>query len=496
MKRYVLSDESDAELLDQFVDERSEAAFAALVERHGRMVRGVCRRVLDDRTSADDAYQAAFLVLASKAAALRRRLGPGKSLGAWLNRVAHNAAIQVWRSETARSRRERIVGMRSADSPPCRDAAEEVLPILDEEMQTLPEKYRAPLVLHYLEEKSQQAAADELGLTLGTLRRRLDRGKELLRRRLVRRGVAVSAFLLGELLRDAGASAASCPHSFGGVIAAQSVADRSGAGLRSVPGLSAPALSAGQALMRNMGLRTLARSLGILVAPALFLLVTAAVVSKEEPPRPPSADVVPRSLVEAHREKAIPRGPGDAPETKEPEPPPSAAPARAVPDPGSLARQADQPTAAARPADTARNAALAAGPGPLGPAPADPAPPVEKFSAEININGKVTRFDNEADFEKARRQLNGEGGFTPLVPGPGIAGLPSGDYSSGTSQSLPDGLGGIGFGGTFVSVTVRKPGSISCTRKDGCCRPGSGSSRPAASRSDSDPADSNNTPRP
>ena len=178
---------ADANLLERFVlgrgDADSSAAFAAILERHGPMVLGVCRDVLRDMHDAEDASQATFLVLAKKAGSIRR----GDSLASWLFGVAMRVAAKA-RSEAARrraiERRGSEMNARSGDEStraiPC--------PELYEELQRLPERYRAPIVLCHLEGLTNEQAAGELALPVRTVQRRLAQGRERLRARLVRRG--------------------------------------------------------------------------------------------------------------------------------------------------------------------------------------------------------------------------------------------------------------------------------------------------------------------
>src|SRR4051812_12709196 len=143
-------DGGDAQLLQRFVQRRDEGAFATLMERHGPMVLGVCRRVLRDQQDVDDAFQATFLVLLRKAAALRR---PGL-LGNWLYGVAYRVALQA-RAGAARWRAlAREVEDVPAAEPVDAKVWDELRPMLDEEVNRLPEKYRAPVVLCYLEGKT------------------------------------------------------------------------------------------------------------------------------------------------------------------------------------------------------------------------------------------------------------------------------------------------------------------------------------------------------
>lgn len=185
---------SDQELLQRFVEVRDEAAFAALVQRHGPMVLGVCRRVVQD-ADAEDAWQATFLALARKADTVRRR----EAVSGWLFRVAHHVALKVRSSVARHGACDGTLVERQGD------ANEEVtwreaLAVLDEELGRLPASYRAALVLCYLEGKTQDEAARQLGWSVGTLRGQLERGRDKLRTRLLRRGVGVPSALLSVAL--------------------------------------------------------------------------------------------------------------------------------------------------------------------------------------------------------------------------------------------------------------------------------------------------------
>jgi RNA polymerase sigma factor (sigma-70 family) len=190
---------SDAELLERFVAGRgdaAEAAFAALVERHGVMVLGVCRRVLGNRDEAEDAFQATFLVLAKKAAAIARR----EQLASWLHGVARHAALDArTRAARQKAREKRWGAMRPVD-PPDRALASELHAVLDEEVARLPERHRAAIVLCELEGLSRRDAAAQLGVSEGTLSSRLSRAKSRLRDSLTRRGFALSAAALTSAL--------------------------------------------------------------------------------------------------------------------------------------------------------------------------------------------------------------------------------------------------------------------------------------------------------
>lgn len=190
---------SDAELLNRFVasrDAAAEAAFAALVERHGAMVLGVCRRVLGNRHSAEDAFQATFLVLARKASAIARR----EQLASWLYGVARHTALDARARAIRQQSKEKRLGSMSPVERPDQTETSELRAILDEELARLPERYRAAIVLCELEGLTRRQAAGRLGVSEGTLSSRLARAKEQLRGRLTRRGLALSAAGLASAL--------------------------------------------------------------------------------------------------------------------------------------------------------------------------------------------------------------------------------------------------------------------------------------------------------
>ncbi|MDQ3330047.1 MAG: sigma-70 family RNA polymerase sigma factor [Planctomycetota bacterium] len=208
---------SDYRLLHRFAFEEDSAAFEELVRRHGGMARGVCRRVLGPAGDADDAAQAAFLSLAQNARPLISRLGPSGSLAGWLYRVAVNAALQQRRASKARRRREATV---VREKEPWSEGAtsvverSELLVVLDEELKELPSRYRTPLVLCHLEGKTQHEAAEQLGLSYGTLRRRLDRGRKLLRARIGRRGMISSSAMIALIWKSSAVESSTVPARF------------------------------------------------------------------------------------------------------------------------------------------------------------------------------------------------------------------------------------------------------------------------------------------
>jgi RNA polymerase sigma factor (sigma-70 family) len=188
---------SDRELLGRFVTAQDEAAFTTLVERHGPMVLGLCRRVLRHGQDAEDACQATFLVLARRAGSVRKQ----ESLASWLHGVAFRIALNLKRQHARRQRREQIATRPTAHDSDGDDITwRELRAVLDAELQRLPERYRAPLVLCYLEGKTRDEAALQLGCRPGTLHGVLERARKLLRGRLEQRGLTLSSALLATAL--------------------------------------------------------------------------------------------------------------------------------------------------------------------------------------------------------------------------------------------------------------------------------------------------------
>jgi RNA polymerase sigma factor (sigma-70 family) len=197
---------TDAQLLEQFVGRHDQSAFAQLLQRNGPLVWGVCRRVLHNADDADDAFQATFLVLARKARLVRA------SLAGWLCRVAYRVATNLKSSSAQRRFVEKQSAAMSKGSATPDGASEagwkELRPVLDEELDRLPEKYRLPIVLCYMQRKTNDEAAEELGWTRGTIASRLSRARDLLRARLTRRGVVLSGAVLAMLVSKQAATAA------------------------------------------------------------------------------------------------------------------------------------------------------------------------------------------------------------------------------------------------------------------------------------------------
>ncbi|HEY1379807.1 MAG TPA: RNA polymerase sigma factor [Gemmataceae bacterium] len=211
---------ADDALLARFVGWRDEAAFELLVYRHGPMVRGLCRRVLRHEQDAEDAFQAAFLALAKKAATVR-----GRSLAGWLYRVAFHAALKA-RARSVRRGEAELPEVADGDRGPVKALrAQETRAIVDEEVMRLPERFRLPVVLCYLQGRSNSEAAAALGVPKGTVDSRLATARSKLRTRLVRRGLApaVAAAAVDGLL-NAAADAAELPGSVARAVAKSAVA--------------------------------------------------------------------------------------------------------------------------------------------------------------------------------------------------------------------------------------------------------------------------------
>jgi RNA polymerase sigma factor (sigma-70 family) len=213
----------DAELLGRFAARRDQAAFAALVRRHGPMVLNVCRGVLRHEQDAEDAFQATFLVLAKKADSIRQP----EAVAGWLYEVAHHVAARAQADAARRRARERRALPMAPADPTLDMTLRDLHRALHEELRRLPEKYRLPLVLCYLEGRSQEEAAGQLGWSKGTVRGRLDRGRDLLRRRLASRGVALSALLCATAVAPRAAAealVASAVRAAGGAVSARASA--------------------------------------------------------------------------------------------------------------------------------------------------------------------------------------------------------------------------------------------------------------------------------
>ncbi len=192
---------TDGELLERFAhrrDEAAEAAFESILARHGAMVLTVCRQVLGDAHAAEDAFQATFLIMLRRAGSLRVRK-PG-SLGPWLHGVAYRIALEGPTGDRPAPARELRAAMPTVGGPSAALEQDELHALLHEEVNRLPAKYRAPVVLCYFEGRTHDEAAAALQWPVGTVRGRLARARDLLRARLTRRGQAPSGWVGATLL--------------------------------------------------------------------------------------------------------------------------------------------------------------------------------------------------------------------------------------------------------------------------------------------------------
>ena len=201
LARRQFAEATDAELLERFAEARDEPAFAELVRRYGPLVWRVARTALGPGPDAEDAFQVTFLALARNVGAVRQP----NALACWLHRTAFRAALRARR--TARRTLPLPPGSRRPDEPLGRLTAQELLAALDEEIQALPERLRAPLLLCCLEGLSQEEAAGRLGWSPGSVKGRLERARALLRRRLAARGFTVPVALAGLVVVGGVASA-------------------------------------------------------------------------------------------------------------------------------------------------------------------------------------------------------------------------------------------------------------------------------------------------
>src|SRR5262249_30460574 len=197
---------ADGELLGCFIAQRDEAAFEALVPRHGPMVLGVCRRILRNEADAEDAFQATFLVLVKKAASIR----PRGMVGNWLYGVAHTTALKAKVMRSKRRAKETEAGSRAKpEAPP--EVWRQLEAVLDQELQALPDKYRAPIAVCDGGGKRIQGAARQLDAPPGTMGTRLARGRVLLARRLARHGLTLSGGVIATVLTQNATASVSLP---------------------------------------------------------------------------------------------------------------------------------------------------------------------------------------------------------------------------------------------------------------------------------------------
>ena len=252
---------TDGQLLKEFVACRDEAAFAALVRRHGPIVFRVCHRVLGNVSDAEDAFQAVFLVLACKAACLASR----SVVGDWLHGVAQRIAMNARRTAARRRTKEQRMAQTEL---PAAQARNDWLPLLDEELSRLPQKYRQTIVLCELEGRTRKEAARHLGVPEGTVATRLARGRSMLARRLTQRGVMLSGAALTTVLTGKALPCAAVP-----VVAATiKAASLYAAGQVAAPGLvSAKVAALAEGALKAMLLAKLKIASAVLVVLGMLI---------------------------------------------------------------------------------------------------------------------------------------------------------------------------------------------------------------------------------
>lgn len=242
---------SDAQLLQRFIDRQDESAFEFLLRRHGPMVHRVCQRILGTGAEVEDAFQAVFVVLLRKSKAIVHR----DSLAGWLHGVASRVALQA-RSRLARRRsREKVLNERaqpdsSGAVPGLEQDREDVRAVLGEELNQLPEKYRTPLVLYYLEGKAPGDVARILNRPKNTILIWLARGRDQLRGRLMRRGLALPTSGIAGLLTEEAAPAAVPPALLTATAQGVALLD---AGQPATDALSAEAMGLAETALGGMG---------------------------------------------------------------------------------------------------------------------------------------------------------------------------------------------------------------------------------------------------
>src|SRR5260370_19741966 len=206
LRRTTLADEArvgDGQLLDQFIEHQDEYAFAAIVQRHSPMVWVVCRRFVAPHQDAEDAFQATCLVLARKAMSIRAR----EMVANWLFGVAHRTALKAKTMAAKRYRREKQVTTMPEPEAAGQGSWENLESLIDQELASLPDKYRIVIVLCDLEGKKGKDVARRLKIPEGTVASRLQTGRVMLAKRLARQGASLSAGALAMVLAQNGASA-------------------------------------------------------------------------------------------------------------------------------------------------------------------------------------------------------------------------------------------------------------------------------------------------
>jgi RNA polymerase sigma factor (sigma-70 family) len=319
---------TDAQLLRRYVQSQDEAAFTELVHRHGPMVLGVCRRLLRDEATAEDAFQATFLVLVRRAGGLCWQ----ESIAGWLHEVA-------WRVAHKARRRPAHHSLQEPAMTPDRAAEDRDLEpgeILEEALASLPRHYRNVLVLCCREGKSNEEAAVALGCPVGTVKSRLARGRELLRRRLLRRGVAAPAAVAVSIAAGPSAEASVSPRLF------QTTIEQAVAFAKGTAAGGAPAVLLARAVLHGFAISRVGLGVGLALCGALLLLGAAFAAGVFTPPIPgaeESALLAVGPPVRRSGAPALPAVPNDLEERDEPAATPQPASSLETPLPrGAVAR--------------------------------------------------------------------------------------------------------------------------------------------------------------
>jgi RNA polymerase sigma factor (sigma-70 family) len=279
-----VGDGTDAELLAAFAASQDHAAFTALVHRHGPMVLRVCRHVLHHEQDAEDAFQATFLVLARKAASVRKK----RAVVSWLHGVAYRVAMNAKRNAARGRQHERHAHVASPDDPVWQAAWREVQALVEDELRRLPEKWRSAFLLCYVEGRSRAEAAGLLGISPTTVRTRLSKARRQLRARLARPGVALPTVLAALAVAEAGPAA--------GIRSSLFVSTIAGARLFAVgrrveaTGISTAAVALAQGVVKAMLVTKL--KLGVILL-AVLGLAAVGWTAHRAPPAPPVAEVLP-----------------------------------------------------------------------------------------------------------------------------------------------------------------------------------------------------------
>ncbi len=280
----------DGALLERFLARGDDSAFEAILRRHGPMVLGVCRRILDDPDEVADAFQATFLVLVKKARSIRDR----EALATWLHGVARRVAVRARVDSRRRLARERsgaeglIVDPESKAPRADRLELQELRSAIDGELERLPARYRGPVILCDLEGWTHEQAAAQLGCPVGTVKSRLSRGREQLRARLVRRGLAPSAALIAATLAADSAQAVPVELANLTLAAASRIA---GGGAVSAGASSAGAARLTKGVLRSMLMIKLQLASAVLAAAAIATTGVRALVGPASPPSGPKNPV-------------------------------------------------------------------------------------------------------------------------------------------------------------------------------------------------------------